>query len=243
MNKSFSRIVKKGDSAVSPVIAVLLIIAITIVLAAVSAVAFISYNIPDASPILGISIKDNNDGTVTVSHLNGAVLKQGEYKILINGVSQDISGFGDFAPGSVIKLNVPSGTTLESVAVVYAGKFGDTLLALKEFGGTAQYLKVNGENYKLVESHEYDTVSVGSYTGYIDISKNGNQVVIVVTRDGFSGSKKITFSDEINLTPGSYISYESDGFVIGLREDSQYLDLIIDAPPYLIYEIIAIRES
>lgn len=130
-------IMRRKDSAVSPVIAVILLVMLTIVLVSVAAIGFMGFNIAESAPILGISIKDNDDGTVSITHLNGDVLKAGSYKILINGAAADVSGFGDFKPGSVIRLDVPA--NLKSVAVVYVDGNGyETLLASKEFSGNSE---------------------------------------------------------------------------------------------------------
>jgi porphobilinogen synthase len=123
------------DDAVSPVIGTILIIALTVVLVSISAVVFLGFGMAEPAPILGISIGQQGN-VISVTHLNGAELPAGTYKIIVDGVDKtaEFGGTVNFGPG--ITLTWDSGTeAVETVSVVSTSDKGiSTLLAEKTVG-------------------------------------------------------------------------------------------------------------
>ena len=121
----------------SPVIGTILLVALTIVLIDITGAVLMSFASPEPAPILGIWIVQQGNIT-TVSHLNGAFLPAGKFKILVDGVDKTAAfgGTGDFGPG--MKLSWDSGTeAVGTVSVVYTSDKGvSTLLADKKIGKT-----------------------------------------------------------------------------------------------------------
>ncbi len=148
--QGFSR---SKDEAVSPVIGTILIIALTIVIVGIFASVLLGYNAGEPAPILGISIGQEGN-IITVTHLNGAVLPAGTYKILVDGVEKDFGETGDFRPGMTLRWD--SGTeTVGTVSVVYTGTDGGkTMLMQKTIGkagsgGDIKILEINGIKFDL----------------------------------------------------------------------------------------------
>lgn len=122
---------KKYDSAVSPAIAVILILALTIILAAITGVAVLSNSgINTPAPVLGVTITQKGE-EVVFTHYSGETLKAGEYKILLD--SKTIDGVTDFGPGSVLTYNAPN---LNHAALVYSKNGNNAIIAEKYFGGS-----------------------------------------------------------------------------------------------------------
>jgi len=131
-------VLKSGETenGISPVIAVLLILALTIVLTGIFAAAIISLGTADSTtPIAGIMISDNN-GVITLTHFSGDTLPAGEYKILVNGVDQtqafQAEGL-DFSSGTTLTWDLGITHPLHQVSVVYAGTGGSVVIAEKQF--------------------------------------------------------------------------------------------------------------
>ena len=76
-----------NNDGVSPVIGTILIIAITIVLVSMVGAVLMGFGTPEAPPILGIKIASHGN-MMTITHLNGAVLPAGHYKILVEGINR-----------------------------------------------------------------------------------------------------------------------------------------------------------
>jgi len=171
------------DNAVSPVIGTILIIALTIVLVSISAVVFLGFDMAEPAPILGISIGQQGN-IITVTHLNGAELPAGTYKILVDGVDKtaEFGGTVDFGPG--ITLSWDSGTeAVETVSVVYTGtNGGETVLAQKNIGKAGsgevvdhQILPAAGQRYLIS-----DTAWGGEWEDVVEEAKNNISGTTVV---------------------------------------------------------------
>jgi len=95
----------------------------------------LGFTMAEPAPILGISIGQEGNIT-TLTHLNGAILPAGSYKILVDGVDKttEFSATGAFSPGMTLMWD--SGTkAVGTVSVVYTSDKGvSTLLAEKTIG-------------------------------------------------------------------------------------------------------------
>ncbi len=132
------RICGRRENGVSPVIAALLILALTILLVGIFAAGILSMNNVDSAPIAGITISEKN-GIITLTHFSGDTFPAGEYAILVNDVDQTRKFHGDvvdFSPGT--KLVWDRGTTqpLLVVSVVYTGSGGAVVVAEKRFSSS-----------------------------------------------------------------------------------------------------------
>ena len=120
------------NEGVSPVIGTILLVALTVVLVGIFGAILMGFGMAEPAPILGISIGSQGN-MITVTHLNGAELPAGSYKILVDGVDKtaEFGGTVDFGPG--ITLSWDSGTeAVGTVSVVYTGTSGgETVLAQK----------------------------------------------------------------------------------------------------------------
>ena len=70
-----------SEDAVSPVIGTILLVALTLILVSIVAVVVMGFNAGESAPILGVSIGQEGN-IITVTHLNGAELPAGSYRIL-----------------------------------------------------------------------------------------------------------------------------------------------------------------
>ncbi len=130
-------ILKDGgdENGVSTVIAALLILALTIILTGVFAVAILNIGNVDPTPIAGITISDNN-GVITLTHFSGDTLPAGEYAILVNGVdeTQEFQAENrDFSPGTKLTWDLGITHPLHQVSVFYTGTGGSVVVAEKQF--------------------------------------------------------------------------------------------------------------
>lgn len=123
------------EDAVSPVIGTILLVALTVVLVGIVGAVLMGFGMAEPAPILGIAIGSQGN-IITVTHLNGAELPAGSYKILVDGVDKTAAfgGTRDFGPG--ITLRWDSGTEkVGTVSVVYTSDKGvSTLIAEKRIG-------------------------------------------------------------------------------------------------------------
>ena len=121
------------NDAVSPVIGTILLVALTLILVSIVAVVLMGFNAGEPAPILGISI-GHEGNIITMTHLNGAVLPAGTYKILVDGVEKDFGATGIFSPGMTLRWD--SGTEkVGTVSVVYTDTSGkSTVLVQKTIG-------------------------------------------------------------------------------------------------------------
>ena len=123
------------EDAVSPVIGTILLVALTVVLVGIVGAVLMGFGMAEPAPILGIAIGSQGN-IITVTHLNGAELPAGSYKILVDGVDKTAAfgGTRDFGPG--ITLRWDSGTEkVGTVSVVYTSDKGvSTMIAEKRIG-------------------------------------------------------------------------------------------------------------
>ena len=111
------------DRAVSPVIGVILMVAITVILAAVIGAFVLGIGgeqeaAPQAS--LSFSLDDNGDG-VDIEHRGGDTLQEGELSFTKEGDSEDV-GFSSgetFAPGEIYNTGDISATEDERVQLIH----------------------------------------------------------------------------------------------------------------------------
>lgn len=144
------------EDAVSPVIGTILLVALTVVLVGIVGAVLMGFGMAEPAPILGIAIGSQGN-IITVTHLNGAELPAGSYKILVDGVDKTAAfgGTRDFGPG--ITLRWDSGTEkVGTVSVVYTSEKGaSTLIAEKRIGkagsggGDIEILEIAGDNFSL----------------------------------------------------------------------------------------------
>ncbi len=123
------------ENGVTPVIAALLILALTILLTGIFVVAILSTGNVDSTPIAGITISENN-GIITLTHFSGDTLPAGEYAILVNGIDQTQEFQAedrDFSPGTTLTWNLGITHPLHQVSVVYTGTGGSVVIVEKQF--------------------------------------------------------------------------------------------------------------
>ncbi len=131
----------------------------TVVLVGIIGAVLMGFGMAEPAPILGISI-GHQGNIIKVTHLNGAELPVGTYKILVDDVDKtaDFMGDVDFGPG--ITLTWDSGMeAVGMVSVVYTGtNGGETVLAQKNIGKAGsgvvnhQILEIDGTEYALLDS-------------------------------------------------------------------------------------------
>jgi flagellin-like protein len=113
---------KKSEDAVSPVIGVILMVAITVILAAVIGAFVFGMGTPEATPSARIVITsaDVSANTIILEHQGGDSLAMDDVKIVIKGggvaAPQTISPAGDgtdnvFSPGDSATINCSSTAT------------------------------------------------------------------------------------------------------------------------------------
>ncbi len=95
----------KDKRAVSPVIGVILMVAITVILAAVIAAFVFGYGAPDEAPIAGMKIVDaeGTTNTITISHTGGDGVVLADTQVV---VTPDISNPGTYE--NMGTLNAPA---------------------------------------------------------------------------------------------------------------------------------------
>jgi flagellin-like protein len=127
------RIFRRNEDAVSPVIGVILMVAITVILAAViAAFVFGLGGSQQAAPTASIMAANNPDTTaidLKIQHKGGDMLKGGDWKLsVVNAAGTDTSPVyvtsnttADLAVGAQIKVgNVTTGCTTPDVCYLYA---------------------------------------------------------------------------------------------------------------------------
>ncbi|MDO5843888.1 MAG: type IV pilin N-terminal domain-containing protein [Methanocorpusculum sp.] len=127
----------KSDDGVSPVIAMILIVGLTVGLIAISLAVIMGLTaVPNAAPVLGLSIELVEDKYIYISHLNGAVLPLGSYAILVDDKDKtsDFHPKVDLTPGTRLKWECDG--AVGDVSVVYKSGGDTTLLAQKHIGKT-----------------------------------------------------------------------------------------------------------
>jgi flagellin-like protein len=132
------RIFSKNEDAVSPVIGVILMVAITVILAAViAAFVFGLGGQQVAAPTASITAANNPDTSnvqdLKIQHKGGDMLKSTDWKLSIVNVSSSpvfVAGTGDLTVGSMIIANSTTtspanvtNSTVSNGATIAAGKY------------------------------------------------------------------------------------------------------------------------
>jgi flagellin-like protein len=107
-----------GDRGVSPVIGVILMVAITVILAAVigSFVLGIGGDV-EATPQASLSFSAGND---QISHNGGDTLESGEYHVVIQGGSTYVPS-SSLGPGGSIHVDTSTDTVSGTARVIHNG--------------------------------------------------------------------------------------------------------------------------
>ena len=98
---------ERKEDAVSPVIGVMLMLVVTIVIAAVVA-AFAGGLGSDVemAPTAALDIDVTADGKVTIEHISGESLIQNEIKVKAGNFEKDLGGSGTLSPGSTVTIDL-----------------------------------------------------------------------------------------------------------------------------------------
>lgn len=121
---------RNADEAVSPVIGVILMVAITVVLAAVVFV-LVSNLSGDQQDTVNASIQANADSAtdrINIRHVSGDTLEDGVYEvsIVVNGEAPAyISCVGNFAPGDILVADTTTETLADGDCDATAGEISD----------------------------------------------------------------------------------------------------------------------
>ncbi|MFC7132384.1 MULTISPECIES: type IV pilin N-terminal domain-containing protein [Salinibaculum] len=101
---------RNDDDAVSPVIGVILMVAITVILAAVIAtfVLGLGDQVSDTAPQASFDFEENSTN-VTITHAGGATLSNSTIKVQLNGTAQ-----GAKWSGGVSEISAGASTTISS---------------------------------------------------------------------------------------------------------------------------------
>ncbi|WP_224450200.1 type IV pilin [Haloprofundus salilacus] len=113
--------------AVSPVIGVILMVAITVILAAVIGTFVLGLgDSVQTAPQVSFGF-DQNDNDVTITHRGGASLDADDVEVRVDGVVSDYSQFdGTVQTGKTVSITVEESST--TVSVVYVGGEGESIL-------------------------------------------------------------------------------------------------------------------
>lgn len=132
----------KNEEGVSPVIGVILMVAITVILAAVIAAFVFGMGPPESAPSAQLSVKDysgnladtSNDAVMVVTHRGGETLQMNELKIAIS------------TDGSTWNHNQVDDTTPLGISTTGALEVGDTFTitegGLTEAAAGTMYLRI-----------------------------------------------------------------------------------------------------
>jgi flagellin-like protein len=114
----------KNDEAVSPVIGVILMVAITVILAAViAAFVFGLAGITSTTKNVGLTLQQNATGGITITIQGGTDIPQlNELNILVDGAANVTAGVAPFNVGQVL---YGAATDYSTKKVSIVGKFKD----------------------------------------------------------------------------------------------------------------------
>ncbi|MDO5845645.1 MAG: type IV pilin N-terminal domain-containing protein [Methanocorpusculum sp.] len=128
--------VAAADDGVSPVVATILIIAMSVIMVAVAGAVFMGFtsDVTASTPIFGLSI-DVKGTTVSVCHMNGEAIPKENLGIIVNGTdittSLNPAGWTTFSAG--VTLTYDAKGKVSTVGVVYKKDGTSTLLVEKKF--------------------------------------------------------------------------------------------------------------
>ena len=145
MNKKSLKSLKNDKRAVSPVIGVILMVAITVILAAVIAAFVFGYGVPEETPILQIkAVPDVIDNRIVLSHAGGESVKWADLRIqtsIAAGLWEDVVDVGtpaeDFTPGDEVIVTDQEATAggVVTIRILYIPS-GGVLLKTNVVTGT-----------------------------------------------------------------------------------------------------------
>ena len=122
----------KNEDAVSPVIGVILMVAITVILAAVMAAFVFNMDTPDIAPMASIKLTGTTSGgsTFDLIHGGGDTIKWIDSRITVDGTDIITIPTGEFKPGNketitsnytdgdeVMIIDIPSGKPISSMVI------------------------------------------------------------------------------------------------------------------------------
>ena len=197
----------RADYGVTPVIATLLILALTLLMTGIIVAGIMQMGNPHSTPIAGITISDNF-GVISLAHFSGDTLPAGQYVILVNGVDQTQAFHAenrDFSPGTTLTWDLGITQPLHRVTVVYTGTGESVVIADKQFyreGG----VEVNAAFTTLITEGKNATAQVKT-----EISDTKPLPGIIADRADYwavlnaeSGQATVRFTAEENSTDMAY---------------------------------------
>jgi len=197
----------RADYGVTPVIATLLILALTLLMTGIIVAGIMQMGNPHSTPIAGITISDNF-GVISLAHFSGDTLPAGQYVILVNGVDQTQAFHAenrDFSPGTTLTWDLGITQPLHRVTVVYTGTGESVVIADKQFyreGG----VEVNAAFTTLINKGTDATTQVKTGVGNASHLPCviADQADIWVALDSESGDAKLKFTAEESSADMAY---------------------------------------
>jgi flagellin-like protein len=127
---------RNDDDAVSPVIGVILMVAITVILAAVIAtfVLGLGEQVSDTAPQASFDFEtDATAGDITITHAGGATIDRENLKVLDDGSEITSPGWPtEIAAGDSVTVNVGSGNT-GTLRITWENDAGTDSATLREY--------------------------------------------------------------------------------------------------------------
>ena len=197
----------RADYGVTPVIAALMILALTLLMTGIIVAGVMQMGNPHSTLIAGITISDNF-GVISLAHFSGDTLPAGQYVILVNGVDQTQAFHAEnlnFSPGITLTWDLGITQPLHRVTVVYTGTGESVVIADKQFyreGG----VEVNAAFTTLITEGKNATAQVKT-----EISDTKPLPGIIADRADYwavlnaeSGQATVRFTAEENSTDMAY---------------------------------------
>ncbi|RNI14536.1 type IV pilin [Methanohalophilus sp. RSK] len=125
----------KRDDAVSPVIGVILMVAITVILAAVIASFVFGMGTPETAPQASLKMSSNSDDNITVAHQGGDVIFNDTTELIVTNVSSsdvlniDYNMPAEFSVGDSFEINGTSFTFNSTTNVKLVDTQSDQLIS------------------------------------------------------------------------------------------------------------------
>ena len=130
---NFKPAAQNDERAVSPVIGVILMVAITVILAAVigTFVLGLGDSLGDSQPTAQLSVADAGDGTITIEHNGGDPIEKSDLDVVVRNDGSsvgntetitDLAGVseGELGVGGSVELNYTDGSsTIDNVRLVH----------------------------------------------------------------------------------------------------------------------------
>jgi flagellin-like protein len=125
----------KRDDAVSPVIGVILMVAITVILAAVIAAFVFGLGSPESAPQASLKMSSNSDDNITVAHQGGDLIFNDTTELIVTNVSSsdvlniDYNMPDEFSVGDSFEINGTSFTFNSTTNVKLVDTQSDQLIS------------------------------------------------------------------------------------------------------------------